>query len=313
MGTPSSNAGKKKRPAGSWPGFAAGMRGQKGSQYEGGHRVPCFVRWPAGRLPVDREVPVLAAHFDLLPTLIELCDMNYPADVHFDGTSLASELRGKSDPRDRTLVVHSQRVDHPEKWRKCSVMTSRWRLIDGKELYDLPADPGQESDVAAKHPEVVHNLREFYENWWRDVSSGPMSQGFDKYVSIPIGAKEANPASLNCMDWHTEISQIPWSQSNIAGNPDVESNGFWAIEATRAGRYEFTLRSRPAGIPSVLKAGTARLKIGAVEAASDFPAGTDGARIVVQLPVGEGKLQTWIKEEGRGERGAFFVDVKFLD
>ncbi len=313
-GSPQLNASKKKRPAGDWPGFAAGMRGQKGSQYEGGHRVPCFVRWPNGRLQVDRDLKTLAAHFDLLPTLMELCEMNWPADVYFDGTSLAAELRGGKDlePLDRTLVVHSQRVDQPEKWRKCSVMTSRWRLVDGKELYDLPADPGQETNIASKHLDVVAQLRKFYEGWWQDVSAGPMSQGFDKYASIVLGAKEANPASLNCMDWHADIAQIPWSQSNIAGNPDVESNGFWAVEVARPGRYEFTLRSRPEGVPYVMKAGKARVKVGSVEAVSEIAAGTDSAKIVIELPVGEKKLQTWVKEEGRGERGAFFVDVKRL-
>lgn len=316
-GTPpgNPNAGKKKRQEGSWPGFAAGMRGQKGSQYEGGHRVPCFIRWPAGRLQVDRDMNSLAAHFDLLPTFMALCNMNPPADVHFDGTSLAGELRGDQDGSvvGRTLVVHSQRVDQPEKWRKCSVMTQRWRLVDGKELYDLPADPGQTSDVAAEHLDVVAKLRTFYENWWKDVSSGVMSQGFDKYASILLGAKEANPTSLNCMDWHTELAQIPWSQSNIAGNPDAEANGFWAVEVAQPGKYEFILRSRPAGVPYAMKSGTARLKIGSVEASTEIAAESDGAKIVVALSQGPARLQTWLKEDGRNERGAFFVDVRRVD
>ena len=44
---------------------------------------------------------------------------------------------------ERTLFVHSQRIDHPEKWRKSAVMTDRWRLINGAELYDMAADPGK--------------------------------------------------------------------------------------------------------------------------------------------------------------------------
>jgi arylsulfatase B len=56
---------------------------------------------------------------------------------------------------DRSLVVELQRVVNPEKWRKCVVMTNQWRLIDGKELYDMSADSGQAKDVAEQYPEVV--------------------------------------------------------------------------------------------------------------------------------------------------------------
>ena len=61
------------------------MRGTKGSEYDGGHRVPCFIRWPAGGLGGGRDVNRLTAHIDLLPTLIELCGLPEPAGVTFDG------------------------------------------------------------------------------------------------------------------------------------------------------------------------------------------------------------------------------------
>jgi hypothetical protein len=160
---------------------------------------------------------------------------------------------------------------------------------------------------------VVASLRKFYENWWQDVGFGPKSQGFENYVSIVLGAPQANPTTLNCMDWHTDISQIPWSQSNIAGNPDVESNGFWAVEVVQPGRYEFILRSRPAGVPYQMRPGKARLKIGNMEATSEITAGSDSARIEVLLDRGESRLQTWLSEQGRGERGAFFVDVRRIE
>ena len=74
-------------------GFNAGMRGTKGSEYDGGHRVPCFLRWPAGGLGGGKDVSRLTAHIDLLPTLIELCGLPQPAGVKFDGASLAPLLR----------------------------------------------------------------------------------------------------------------------------------------------------------------------------------------------------------------------------
>ena len=71
---------------------------------------------------------------------------------------------------DRILVTDSQRVKDPIKWRKSAVMTSQWRLNNGKELYDIKKDPGQKSDVAGKHPKVVRRLTEFYDQWWAELA-----------------------------------------------------------------------------------------------------------------------------------------------
>jgi arylsulfatase A-like enzyme len=122
-------------------GFNAGMRGFKGSEYDGGHRVPCFLRWP-GRLRAGADVGAVTAHIDIVPTLLDLCGLQKPADIAFDGVSLRSLLAAKQPWPSRTLLVHSQRIDHPEPWRKCAVMTDRWRLVNGKELYDMTTDPG---------------------------------------------------------------------------------------------------------------------------------------------------------------------------
>src|SRR5690606_15740514 len=59
-------------------GFNAGMRGRKGSEYDGGHRVPFAIRWPAG-LPGDRNLDQLLAHIDVLPTLVDLAGLRFTA------------------------------------------------------------------------------------------------------------------------------------------------------------------------------------------------------------------------------------------
>ena len=162
--------------------FNAGMRSKKGSVYDGGHRVPCFIRWPDGGVAVGKDVDHVTAHIDLLPTLVELCGLKKPRDVAYDGTSLAPLLKDPATPwPDRALVVESQRIPYPEKWRQCAVMTDRWRLVNGQELYDLPLDPGQRKDVAKDHPEGVKRLRHVYETYWREVSQGDRC-----YVACPM-------------------------------------------------------------------------------------------------------------------------------
>jgi arylsulfatase len=69
-----------------------GLRGRKGSLYEGGIRVPLIARWP-GHVPAGKESAWLGAHYDLLPTLLEVAGVAAPAGL--DGLSFAAELRGE--------------------------------------------------------------------------------------------------------------------------------------------------------------------------------------------------------------------------
>jgi len=284
-------------------GFNAGMRGIKGSEYEGGHRVPCFLRWP-GHLDAGRDVARLTAHIDILPTLIDLCGLTRPDRVAFDGKSLRPLLTGKGDWPERTLFVHSQRIDHPEKWRKCAVMTDRWRLVNGAELYDLAADPGQKKDMAGENAEVVAGLRKAYDGWWADIS-----RRFDEYCEIMVGSEKENPSALCCHDWHGE--RAPSGQDMV--RQAVVANGFWAVDVARAGRYEITLRQQPAEAKFVIPAETARLAVGAVDVSRPVPPGATAVTFQVRLPAGKTRLQTWLTEKGGVSRGAYFVEVKWLE
>ena len=67
-------------------------------------------------------------------------------------------------------MVHSQRVEHPEKWRKTCVMDGGYRFVDGKELFYLGEDPGEQTEIAAKHSDLVRTYRAFYDSWWPSVS-----------------------------------------------------------------------------------------------------------------------------------------------
>lgn len=295
-----------------WTGFNAGMRGTKGTEYDGGHRVPFFIRWPArgigGRNAHD--VAPLAAHFDVLPTLVELAGLKFTPKHPLDGRSLVPLLTDKTATAAwpaRTLFAHVQRDEIPPKWKKSAVFTDRWRYVNGAELYDIAADPGQQRDVAAQHPEAVAQLRSAYETWWRSLE--PALQRFEP---ILLGAPRHRRVEFTCMDWHAPIPQIPWHQSHIKKAPQV--NGWWQVEIARAGRYEFTLRQQAAGAHFPLHATTARMKVGDREANAAVPSGATSVAMTIDLPAGEARLQTWLAHEPSGEsRGAFFVNVKRLD
>ena len=73
--------------------FNAGMRGKKTEIWEGGHRVPCFIRWPEGGFGKPRDIGGLTQVQDILPTLLELCRIEPEENPMFDGMSLAPLLR----------------------------------------------------------------------------------------------------------------------------------------------------------------------------------------------------------------------------
>jgi arylsulfatase A-like enzyme len=284
-------------------GFSAGMRGFKGSEYDGGHRVPCFFRWP-GRIEGPRDVDRVAAHIDLLPTLIDICGLRKPDGPPFDGASLRPLLTGQADWPSRTLLVHSQRIDHPEKWRKSAVMTDRWRLVNGEELYDMASDPAQTLDVKARYAPVVADLRNAYEAWWSDIS-----RRFDEYCRIVVGSEREDPTTLCCHDWHGE--EAPSLQDRVRAG--AVANGFWAVEVARGGRYEVTLRERPAVAGFAVRAETARLTVGDVDARLPVPRGATGVTFPVPLRPGPTRLQTWLTDKAGVSRGGYYVEVKFLD
>jgi arylsulfatase A-like enzyme len=290
---------------GSWPGFNAGMRAGKGSEYDGGHRVPFFIHWPDGNLQGGQDVNQLTAHNDVLPTLAELCRIKDPAASTRDGTSLVRPLRGNAKVlNDRTLLVHSQRIPYPQKWRKSAVMTARWRLVNGSQLFDIQQDPGQKTDIAEAHPQVVHELREEYDSWWESLSTV-----FDRDILIGLGSAEEPVSLLHSHDWQpTEGGQSPWHQDHVRRG--AMGNGFWAVNVEKAGSYDVTVRRWPEHVDKPLDAIAARLQIGEVTAEKRIVAGQTHVTFQMELPAGPTRLQSWMSLKDGKQRGAYFVYVQ---
>ena len=303
-GTARGQVDAKRAEQGLWAGFGAGMRGAKGSEYEGGHRVPFFVRWPSGGVGGGRDEPYLAAHVDVLPTLAELCGVERPEGPPLDGTSLAARLRvPESGLPERTLFVHSQRVLHPEKWRKCAVMTERWRLVNGGELYDIVADPGQATNVAGEHAGVVEELRGAYEAWWESLAPAAAES-----VYIGLGSDAEPTTQLHPHDWQTERDRdSSWHQNHVRNGH--LGHGPWFVDVSRAGTYEIELRRWPRHVDRSLEATHAKLSVAGETWEHDVDPRAKATTFVVELPAGRTTLETWLTTESGETRGAYFVYV----
>jgi arylsulfatase A-like enzyme len=264
--------------------YNAGMRGEKGTVYEGGIRVPCFVRWPGITRP-GTDVDRIAAHIDITPTLLEACGIAKPAGVRLDGRSLIPLLRGQSGEwSDRTLFFQWHRGDRPELHRNCGARTQRYKLVNGIELYDLEKDPAESRDVAKDHPDIVSQLRGEYERWFADVSA---TRGYDP-PRIVLGDSRANPVNLTQQDQRgIEVDQ-----------------GHWQVQVAAAGTYEAVVRFPKASSP-----GEAHLTVGDIEAEVPIPAGKDIATFSnLSLPAGPARLRCWVHEPVP-VNSAHYVDV----
>lgn len=221
--------------------YMGGMRGFKGSPYDGGHRVPFFIRWPDGSISTARSVEELTSYVDFMPTLLDLCDVEVPDGRTFHGESLRPLIEGNGDTHwaDRVITTDTQRVAHPLKWRHSCVMKDTLRLVNKTELYDIAADPGQQNDIGAQHPDVVKALQEGYEEWWSVCSAQD-----DDDIPISIGSDAEEVTTLRTHDLRNEQDHLGvWDQSQVRAG-DM-AHGWWEIMVEQDGEYEFDLRRWP--------------------------------------------------------------------
>ncbi len=218
-------------------GYNSGLRGIKGSHYDGGHKVPFFMSWPNGNILKETSSNELVSHVDLLPTLTDLTGIPYTPKNPLDGTSMAKIMTGEEEAKDRMLVVDTQRNQRPLKGRNPCVMSTKWRLVNGVELYNIEDDPGQQTDIAAQYPDVVSKMQAFYDEWWSSVESDI------KYAEIPLGTSEANPVLITIHDMHT-VDGLPWNQVQIRKG-ELSPNGFYNIKVMEDGDYQFQLHRYP--------------------------------------------------------------------
>jgi len=284
-----------------------GMRGWKSSAYEGGHRVPMFWHWPKGGMTKGRDVAQMTAHIDVLPTLVDLLALKKPEGPKLDGVSLTGILDESKDAdfTDRTLFVHVQRDFQPPKWKNSAVMQNKWRLIDGKELYDLSDDPSQTNDISTDKPEVVKNLRSEYNKWWDSLE-----EDMKQTVRIVLGGKQ-NPTTLYSHDWLMPTTVVAaWHQNQIRRGDLI--NGPWSVEVEKDGKYEITLYRWAPYLDKAMGMTEARVEVGGLKEDMKLEADATEAKFVVDLLEGPTQLMTWLVRPDGGESGAYYTNVRYL-
>ncbi|ANQ51899.1 arylsulfatase [Flammeovirga sp. MY04] len=313
-------------------GYNANMKGLKSSQYDGGHRVPFFMYWKDGKLSKGKTIDHLVMSYDVLPTLIDLCGLTEHADTKYDGKSVSPLLYGEGDDwPSRYAVLDKNKTQHPVKWKLSAVMDDDWRLINGKELYNIREDVGQANDISAQHPERVTKMRAAYENWWTYVS-----KDFSKFEYYKVGVEGIDETALTVHDIHSD-KPLAWNQDLIRDplsgkKPALTDDGFWTIDVQQEGYYNITLarwpkeskmkfnskvealgvqapwyEARPEGRVMPLKKAT--LEIDALRVHQKVDMETEGCTFRVYLNEGKARLVGKFTDEDGKDISSFYVYI----
>ena len=221
------------------------------------------------------------------------------------------------------FIQYRQDTVPPKKWEN-AVITSRWRLVYGTELYDIKADPGQQYDVAAQYLNVAADLCAAHEAWWAEIAPR-----LDAYCPISLGNDAENPTRLDAMD---VLGDVAWHQGHIL--MAQQSTGIWAVDVEQPGKYTFALRRWPeeldlpidalapdeeaARIPYphtgqgvVIQPLSARLKLFDREATVAIQPGAKEVTFTLDLPqTGVTQLEAWFIAADGAEQGAYYVTVE---
>ncbi|MEL6312334.1 MAG: sulfatase/phosphatase domain-containing protein, partial [Pseudomonadota bacterium] len=168
-------------PGSKFWGDSGPLREGKGSNYEGGVRAPCIIRWP-GRVPAGVESDAVFTTLDLLPTFATLAGFDLPDDRVIDGVDQTELLLGKDADGARQTYVYTSQIPRivangirRGKWKylRPQHFVPSYAVIDRDEvdeLYDLEADIGEANNLADQYPEIVSQLRLELDRFWAEAT-----------------------------------------------------------------------------------------------------------------------------------------------
>lgn len=220
--------------------FRAGLRGAKASVFEGGVRVPCFVRW-SGHFPANTETDALASHLDVLPTVCDIVRTPLPKDRKIDGHSLLPILKTGKGKSPHEYLFHTWNRYFPNKTKGTAVQNERWKLV-GKQLFDLKSDPGEKTNVAGAHPDIAKQLQTKLDSWFADVTAGQSFQPLPIPIGHPDDAKvelQASWAKLNGKSTKYTFRAYDWD--SIDGWKSPNDFATWNLTALQPGMYEVVI------------------------------------------------------------------------
>ena len=189
------------------PRYIAGMRGRKGSVFQGGVRVPSFWYYPKA-FKESRTIKTSAAHYDILPTLVEFTGAKMPENLKIEGESLLPLLTKEKDALSQRIINRYWARTAPVRYRNVSTRKGNMKLVgvgkdeEGKDkfdLFDLSKDSYERNDISEHNEAKVLELKEEMDNWLDTMENSEHILVSPKPI---IGTLFENPVMLNQNDAH---------------------------------------------------------------------------------------------------------------
>jgi arylsulfatase A-like enzyme len=185
------------------PETVGGLRGNKGTVYEGGLRVPGIIEWPAViRAPRVTQYP--ACTMDLFPTVVDV--LSLPTDVFtqpVDGVSLRPLFTEDIVRRERPIPFRYQ--------GQAALVDNRFKLLSTNlpqgrfELFDLESDPAESRDHSADHPEIARRMRRQFDVWNESVEAS--------FAGKDYPAGRVDPPDPKPMAWTDSPAYRPYLEA----------------------------------------------------------------------------------------------------
>jgi arylsulfatase A-like enzyme len=215
--------------------YISGMKGRKSSVYNGGIRVPFFLRFPA-MFRGNQEVNQITAHIDLLPTLSKLCNVEMPRDRKIDGRSFIPSINSEKLP-ERSFFSYWTRK-YPELFNNIALQRGQFKLIgktdynspiENFELYDTYNDPFEKNNLVTQKKSIALSLKkEMHQTFLELVNS----ENLKNPPRIMLGSDFENPVYLNRNDAGGQ--RAVWNQE--------QAYSFWKVDINKEGLYDLKFK-----------------------------------------------------------------------
>lgn len=263
--------------------YLAGMRGKKGKVYQGGIRVPSFWRCPSV-FSGNRNITTPAAHYDILPTLAELCGGEIPQDRKIEGQSLLSLLKNeKTDMPDRSFCSYWRR-GYPKKYHNVSIQKGDYKLvgncdesneIEQFELFSIKNDPFEQNNIVAENKQKASSLKEGLDKWLDEMMASPNIVNSPRAI---IGSEYENPSFLN-------LNDAVFSKNKKYNDLVINEFALWEVDFSETGTYEIIIHFRN----EIKAGGLINLKTGDVEKEVKFKKSYDKSVNMGEMQVSAGE------------------------
>lgn len=285
--------------------YAAGMRGRKSFVYEGGVRVPSFWRLPT-KFKGDRDIKTPAAHYDVLPTLADLCQGQLPTNRIIDGKSLVPLLSNENSTLDNRTILRSWVRGGPEKYNNISIRKEQYKLvgnteetagIEAFELFNILDDPYEQNNIVGTNTLEAQKLKNEMDIWFDEMTSSP---NFVNAQPAIVGTVHENPSVLNLNDAVFERNEVM--------DQDIAS---WEIVAAEAGNYDIRINLGRKSVSEV----HLNFYVGDLEIKRDYKELSDGIIDIknIQLQKGATKLTPITTGKNGGYIKPFYVVMTKID